>query len=325
MMDHEFAQTHNLLTSESSEHSVTGWDNEHKKHIFHLSKPFNIISNGSSFYTRCYIKHKLGHPIAFGTDLLPQLGISIHGLSYSPNAPNKKSPPTPLDSQTRPITFINTNSLNSEQLSAFMNAIQPALDRNAGIPTSEKCTLPYAVINIDLKPDAKPVYRKQYTIPQSREYLFDEQIKKWDEGNVTHIVQGPSPWNSPLTAAPKRDFNDLLLETRICIDPRHINELTKPIVRQSRSAKSILHTVTNSEFFSKIDLVGAYNQLPFHPNSQKITSFIWKGIRREFIGAMWGFKNIGISLNCKKSRLCILNSKTNLIQAYNSKWLWIVY
>ena len=86
--------------------------------------------------------------------------------------------------------------------------------------------VPYAVLDIELKPGAQPIFKKQYNIPHSKEHLFDAQVLKWDADNVSHIVQGPSPWNSPMTAAPKRDFNDLLLETRICLDPRHINEIT---------------------------------------------------------------------------------------------------
>ena len=293
MMDYDLAYTNNLISNKSCIKTVTGWDNVKTQHTFIQSEPFTISSNGSTFTTRCFLKKHLGHPLALGTDLLAQCGLGITGLNLSSNSITKTQAP-PLDSQQRPITFTNNKNLTETTYQKFLEAIQPALDRNARISPTSKCNLDYATITIDLKPGSKPVYRKQYTIPQSKEALFEAAIAKWDKNNVTEVVQGSSSWNSALTAAPKRDFNDLLLETRICIDPRHINELTIPIIRQSKSAKAILHTVTESEFFSKIDLVSAYTQLPLHPKSREITSFTWKGVRREFIGAIWGFRNIGI-------------------------------
>ena len=140
MLDRTFAESLQIFTDKSFDHLVTSWDNTQQLHKLFISKPFTLSSNGITFTTKCYITTNLGHPIAIGTDLWSRCGFGISGLNPTANLP--KTPSPDLDTQQRPITFSKLNNdLTPEQFAEFMKAIQPALDRNAKIPSTSKCTI----------------------------------------------------------------------------------------------------------------------------------------------------------------------------------------
>jgi predicted aspartyl protease len=100
-----------------------------------------------------------------GTNILPQLGISITNLPV--DLPDISPCPTPaLPSEPAPPTDFS--------------AIQDALGRNAALPKTTHCTHPASIVKLDIN-DGTPIYQRQYPIPHHLHSVVQETIHTWLE------------------------------------------------------------------------------------------------------------------------------------------------
>ncbi|KAG1223989.1 hypothetical protein G6F67_009571 [Rhizopus microsporus] len=97
--------------------------------------------------------------------------------------------------------------------------------------------------------------------------IFDEAVKTWLENGVI-IRAPPSPWNSPITFAPKKDANGNPTDYRPCIDPRKINALLESDNYPLPLIDDIFHDLAGSTIFTSLDLKSAFHRLPIRKSDQ---------------------------------------------------------
>jgi hypothetical protein len=89
----------------------------------------------------------------------------------------------------------------------------------------------------------------------------------------------PSPPNTHVASCPtlpsKKDLDGNPTDTRFCIDVRLLNSNTVLDKYGLHLPEDLFQRVGRSRFFTKIDLRGAFLQIPLHPDDQYLTSWWW--------------------------------------------------
>jgi len=165
------------------------------------------------------------------------------------------------------------------------DAIGDLLEENSKITGFAKC--PPVKLNFKTR---QPVYRKQYPLPHSAQKDIDEQIQKWHAKG--RIRPSKSPYNLPLTVSPKVDINGVRCGTRVCIDPRAINNLLEDDDYPMPRTREIIDKLAYNSYFSELDLEDAYMQLRLDEQDQDILSFTQKNNRWSFVGSPYGVRTM---------------------------------
>lgn len=106
---------------------------------------------------------------------------------------------------------------------------------------------------------------------------LEEQLEKDEQQGVIERVDGPTPWVSPIVAAPKREPG----KVRVCIDMREANKAIKLERHLTPTIKEMIKALNGATVFSKLDLIQGYNQRELTPESRCITTFSTNlGLRR---------------------------------------------
>ncbi|KAG1006736.1 hypothetical protein G6F26_013867 [Rhizopus arrhizus] len=138
----------------------------------------------------------------FGRDILPILGIHLIGVATNWDDNKVKFDDSIEDSEYIPNV---SNAGTPDEHEALLLTLQSHIDKNQQIDVHSLCNLPEAVVKLDT-PHGKHAHVRQYPIANKMMPIFDEAVKTWLENGVI-IRAPPSPWNSPITFAPKKDAN----------------------------------------------------------------------------------------------------------------------
>ena len=122
--------------------------------------------------------------------------------------------------------------------------------------------------------------RVPFVLRKKIEEMVDEMVQKG-------IIQpSKSPWASPVVLVTKKDGG-----TRFCVDYRKLNAVTKldtfPLPRIDDSLDLLAHT----KYFTTLDLVAGYWQVPMEPQSQEKTAFCTSSGLYEFRVMPFGLCN----------------------------------
>ncbi len=97
--------------------------------------------------------------------------------------------------------------------------------------------------------------------------MVDKQIAEMKEQEI--ITDSRSPWNSPLLLVPPKDGT-----FRPVIDFRRLNSVTQseqyPL---SVLSDFLMNLGEGNKFFSSLDLLSGYWQVPMDPESRKLNAF----------------------------------------------------
>ncbi|EIE90539.1 hypothetical protein RO3G_15250 [Rhizopus delemar RA 99-880] len=208
----------------------------------------------------------------FGRDILPSLGIHLVGVATNWDDNKVKFDDSIEDSEYIPNV---SNAGTPEEHEALLQALQSHIDKNQRIDVHSLCNLPEAV----------------YPIANKMMPIFDEAVKTWLENGV--IVRAPpSPWNSPITFAPKKDANGNPTDYRPCIDPRKINALLESDNYPLPLIDDIFHDLAGSTIFTSLDLKSAFHRLPIRKSDQVKTTFTHRNKQYMFRSAPFGLKHV---------------------------------
>ncbi len=116
--------------------------------------------------------------------------------------------------------------------------------------------------------DAKPIYQRPYRAEHQKRAVIEREVNKMLEQGL--IEPSSSEWSSPVVLVTKKDGS-----IRFCINYMKLNAVTKQDVYMIPRIDDILTDLGESQFFTSLDLAGAYHQVPVSDklNSKDKTTF----------------------------------------------------
>lgn len=166
---------------------------------------------------------------------------------------------------------LNLNTLNSEEI----DSITAICSKYADVFHMDGD--PYTHTNlyeqtIKLKPEATPVYRKPYRIPQSQKSEIDKQVKEMLKQKI--IEPAASEWSSPILLVPKKADSAGNKRWRLVIDYRRLNENIEDEKFPLANITDILDSLAGAIYFTTLDLSQGFYQLPIKKDDRGCTAFV---------------------------------------------------
>jgi hypothetical protein len=121
--------------------------------------------------------------------------------------------------------------------------------------------------------DNKPIYRKQFNLPEAHNQFIDQMLDEWLKLGVVQMTR--YAYNSPIFCLPKKkgqglriiqDFQQLNQHSHI--NKYSLNKINECIGDISRA---------NSSIFSTLDLTSGFWQMKLEEESQPLTAFTIPG------------------------------------------------
>lgn len=166
------------------------------------------------------------------------------------------------------FAHLNLSHLNEEESKSIQNICAKFSDI-FHLPNDKLTTTNLYDQTIQLKPNADPVYVKQYRLPFSQR--LEKQIKKMLSDGI--IEPSKSEWSSPVLLVPKKSINDDTKKWRLVIDFRKLNDRILDDKFPLPNITDILDSLSGAMYFSQLDLSQAYYQSNLNPESIKYTAF----------------------------------------------------
>lgn len=139
---------------------------------------------------------------------------------------------------------------------------------------------------INLKPGTKPIYTKQYRLPESQKEEAERQLNELIKNNI--IEKSTSAWNSPFILVPKKADDYGKKQYRMVIDYRKLNSVTEPQTFPIPLIDEIIESMRGSILFSTLDLQNAFHQVPLHKDSRAYTAFSTSWQKYQFTSTPFG-------------------------------------
>ncbi len=217
------------------------------------------------------------------------------------STPEGEGTQSPLNSHVKVIDYPHLQPRLLETLHKFRGAI--------ALPGELLGTTSLTQHTINLKPGTAPIYTPAHRLPHSQHEIVDKQITEMKEQGKTADFH--SPWNSPLLLVPKKDGT-----FRPVIDFRCLNSITQggqfplPVL-----SDFLMNLGEGNKFFSSLDLLSSYWQVPKDPESRKFTSFSPKDGHFEWLRMPFSLKTAPMTFQ-RMIRMLLGDLKSKNIFAY---------
>lgn len=99
-----------------------------------------------------------------------------------------------------------------------------------------------------------------------------------EENEVIEPVTDPTDWCAPMVPVPKQNGS-----VRICVDLKKLNEAVKRERYVLPTTEEITAQLSGATHFSSLDAASGFWQIPLHPESSKLTTFITPFGRYSFL------------------------------------------
>ena len=141
---------------------------------------------------------------------------------------------------------------------------------------------------INLEKKTGIIYIPSYRIPVKHKSYVDEAVKDMLSEGV--IRESDSPYNFPLICVPKKDGS-----WRIVIDYRKLNSSTIPDRYPAHNLRDIMAEIGQNKYFSSLDLLQGFLQVPLEESSRKLTAFSTPSGHWEYVRMPFGLKQSPIT------------------------------
>ena len=121
-------------------------------------------------------------------------------------------------------------------------------------------------MRIDLLPSAKLAVAKLYQLTEDQRMILLDTLKR--ETEAGRIRPSNAAYGSPMFFVPKKDGR-----SRMVVDYRRLNEATIPDVYPLPLISQITNELSKAKYFTKLDLVGAYQLLRVAEGYEHLTAF----------------------------------------------------
>lgn len=145
-------------------------------------------------------------------------------------------------------------------------------------------TLSYTDIvqhTIDLRPDSRPIFVKQYRIPEGQRAEMNRQINDLLANGI--IEPSTSEWNFPLLLVPKKPNARGEKQQRLVVDFKRLNEITVPQIFPIPLIDELLEVLGSSKYFSTMDVKSAFHQILVRPEDRELLSFQTNFRKMQFV------------------------------------------
>ena len=139
-------------------------------------------------------------------------------------------------------------------------------------------------VKLHIDGSVQPSVQPHRRIPFHMRKKVEQELDKLEKQGIIERVSGPTPWVSPIVAAPKPKSPD---QVRICVDMRLPNDAIQRERHITPTVDDLIHDLNGAVVFSKLDLNAGYHQLELHPESRYVTTFtthtgLWRYTRLNF-------------------------------------------
>ena len=135
--------------------------------------------------------------------------------------------------------------------------------------------------------DYTPIWQKARSFSEP---INVEIANQCDQLELLDIIEKcDSKWSSPIVPVRKTDGT-----LRMCVDYRKVNKVTKPENFPIPNLTDSIYKGNNIKYFSKMDLIKGYYQVPIDPDSRKFTAFSTPTEQYQFKRLSFGLRNSGI-------------------------------
>ena len=97
----------------------------------------------------------------------------------------------------------------------------------------------------------------------------EEELKQMEEAGIIERVTEPTEWCAPMVPVQKSNG-----KLRICVDLRRLNSAVKRSRFVLPTLEDIAPKLAGAQYFSKLDASSGFWQIPLHPDSAKLTTFM---------------------------------------------------
>jgi predicted aspartyl protease len=132
--------------------------------------------------------------------------------------------------------------------------------------------------------DSTPIRQKPRRFPEPVAREIENQCDDLRKLNI--IDYSKSPWSSPIVPIKKKDGS-----IRLCIDYRELNKVTKADRFPIPNMSDLVFGLHGMVYFTTLDLVKGYYQVPLHPDSAEYTAFSTQKNHYQFRRLSFGLKN----------------------------------
>ena len=132
--------------------------------------------------------------------------------------------------------------------------------------------------------DYTPIRQRPRSFPEPVTTEIEKQCEELVALDV--IEPSKSPWSSPVVPVRKKDGT-----LRLCIDYRQLNKVTKPDRYPMPNLRDSVFGLHKKRYFTSLDLVKGYYQVPLDPESREFTAFSTKKGHYHFKKLSFGLRN----------------------------------
>ena len=175
--------------------------------------------------------------------------------------------------ETDTISKDEIAQLFTNHVSAFATAVDQL---------EQACTV--SEHRIQLEQDAKPIHIMPYRKSKQERELIKNEVNKMLENGI--IRKSRSPWSSPALLIKKKNNT-----WRFCVDFRKMNKQTKRDPYPLQRIDDIFDNLSESRWFSLLDLKSGYWQIKMDEESTPFTAFTTPDGHFEFTRLQFGLKN----------------------------------
>ena len=132
--------------------------------------------------------------------------------------------------------------------------------------------------------DDTPIYQKARRFPEVVNVEIEKQCHQLEALDI--IEPSKSPFSSPVVPVRKKDGS-----IRLCVDYRRLNAATKPDKFPLPNLTDSVFGLQGTQFFTSLDLVRGYYQLPLDASCREYTAFSTPRAHWQFKRLSFGLKN----------------------------------
>ena len=188
----------------------------------------------------------------------------------------------PSNSQVDPLMNVNLSGLSAQnqarvlEMLSKVKTVFSAGDMDVGHANVTEHTIRLS--------DETPIFQRPRRLPPPVAEEIERQCQELHSLDV--IEPSVSPWNSPIVPVTKKGGG-----LRICLDYRRLNRVTVPDRHPVPNLLDSLFGLHGTVFFTRLDLVKSYYQIPIDSDSRPCTAFSTHRSHWQFKRLSFGLRN----------------------------------